>query len=132
MKLPIQTEVFSASEDQSWLGSAHGTNEAESVTLDGDAFLTTWEDGIVPSGVVIASDGAGLFVPALDESAVAPFYHLFTTTDIGTTAGAKVSAAGLWHGQVIVAKLPDDHGLNADTVVGQVNYVGAVPAAPGG
>jgi len=127
MKLPITTEVFSASEDQSWLGSAHGTNEAESITLDVDAFLGTWADGIIPSGIVVASDGAGLFVPATDASAEAPFYHLFTTLDVGTEAGAQVSGAGLWHGQVIVANLPENHGLDTDTAVPQVNYVGTVP-----
>lgn len=128
MRLDIKSETFSPSEDQSWLGSAHGTNEADSITLDVDAFLTDFPDGIVPSGVVVASNGNGLFVPASDADAEAPFYHLLTTVDIGTASGTVASAAGLWHGQVIVDNLPDNHGLTEDTAVAQVNYVGTVPA----
>lgn len=64
MKLGILTETFSPGEDHSWLASAHGTDDADSVTLDGDTFLTTWTDGVVPSGVLLAKRTSdGLYVP---------------------------------------------------------------------
>lgn len=40
-------------DDQSWLGSAHGTNECDTITLDGPACLDAFPDGVIPSGVVI-------------------------------------------------------------------------------
>lgn len=63
MRLPITTEVFTPSEDQSWLGSAHGTNECDPITLDGDEFLTLFPTGIVPSGVVLYKHSGGLYRP---------------------------------------------------------------------
>lgn len=120
MNLGIRTEVFSPVENHEWLASAHGTDVCDPITLDGDAFLATFPDGVVPSGVVLGRVTAtGLYVPyangAADGSEVAR-YHLFTTIDLGgTTAGTvgNVGAAGLWHGQVIEAKLPVGHGLDA-------------------
>lgn len=56
-------ETFGGS-DQSWLGSAHGTETCETVTLDADKFLGTFPDGIVPSGVVLGKITAtGLYGP---------------------------------------------------------------------
>lgn len=132
MKLSITRETFSPAEDQTWLGSAHGTNECESITLDASSFVDTFTDGIVPSGVVVSIDtGSDLAVLGADGGGAV--YHLFTTTDLhGTTAETAVDtpAAGFWHGQIIVANLPADHGLDvaAAALLPQVNYVGEVPA----
>jgi hypothetical protein len=132
MRLDIQTETFSASEDQSWLGSAHGTNECDSITLDGDAFLATWPDGIIPSGVVLGRVTAtGLYQPYDDGVATGIEVargHLFTTIDLGgTTAGTvgNTPAALFWHGEVVEANLPADHGLDAAAKadLGQIRYV---------
>lgn len=132
LNLPLKTETFSPSEDHKWLGSAHGTKEADSITLDADAFLATWPSGIVPSGVVLGRVTAtGLYRPysnaAVDGTEVARG-HLFTTTDLGgTTAGAvdKVGAALYWHGEVVEANLPASHGLDAaaKTDLNQIRYV---------
>lgn len=112
MDLGIKTEVFSASEDQRWLGSAHGTNECESITLDADAFLADFTEGFVPSGVSVGLVAAtGLYVPAADADVASKRYVLFTTKAI--EAGANVSAAGFWHGQIIEANLPVGHGFLA-------------------
>lgn len=127
-----QIETVVTAENQSWLGSAHGTNECESCQLDASAFLATFPDGVVPSGVVLGKITAtGLYKPyadgAADGSEVAAG-HLFTTTDLkGTTAptAQDVSAALFWHGQVIEAKLPVGHGLNAaaKTDLKHIHYV---------
>jgi hypothetical protein len=227
--LAIRHETFSPSEDQSWLGSAHGTNECDSITLDSDAFLTLFPTGIVPSGVVLYKHSSGLYRPfgsvSADEvqtiteggtgltsfvlhfqgqdttslvaastaaqvqaalealstigagnvtvtgSASGPYSvtfvgdladvdqpamtatptggtgtvtiatgtaggtdtdtaagHLFTTTDLGgTTAGTvdKCTAALFWHGEVIVANLPENAGLTtgARADLNQIRYI---------
>lgn len=41
-------------EDRRWLGSAHGTQNAQPGTLDGAAALAVFPDGVVPSGTVLA------------------------------------------------------------------------------
>ena len=119
MDLGIRTETFSPSEDQTWLGSAHGTNECDSLTLDDDVFLAlaAFEDGIVPSGVVLGRvTASGLYVPYTDAAthgvgSDTARYHLFTTKAI--RAGGQTSGAGFWHGEVLVANLPADNGLTA-------------------
>lgn len=64
MNLAIRTETKQAPEAHSWLGSAHGTSEADSITLDGSAFVGIFTDGVVPSGVVIAKiTSSGLWAP---------------------------------------------------------------------
>lgn len=130
MKLGIVRETFAAPEDQSWLGSAHGTQEADSITLYGPAFIGTFADGVVPSGVVVAEYTAGantgLYGPYDDAGADgldAAAGHLFTTTDIGE--GVNTSAALYWHGEVVESKLPTGHGLTASAKAGlsQIRYV---------
>ena len=120
MKLGIKRETFAAPEDYSWLGSAHGTNEADPITLNGDAFLAAFPDGVVPGGTVVGMVTAtGLYEPYADAGAggldVARG-HLLTTVDLGGTTAAtvgNVGAALYWHGEVIVANLKTNNGLTA-------------------
>lgn len=60
MDLAQTTESW-VSDDQSWLGSAHGTNEGDTVTLDPTTFdlVTKFPNGFIPSGVVIAKITSG-------------------------------------------------------------------------
>lgn len=133
MKLGLVTESFSPPENQSWLGSAHGTQEADSITLDGDAFLATFTDGVIPSGVALGKvTASGKYVPydngAGDGSEVC-VGALFTTVDLGgTTAGTvgDTGAALLWHGEIVEANLPTDHGWDANAktdVAGHIHFV---------
>lgn len=132
MRLGIRRETFGAPEDHSWLGSQHGTDNCDPITLDGDAFLATFTDGIVPSGVVLGRVTAtGLYAPydgaAADGSEVAKG-HLFTTKELGGTTAAtvgNVSAALYWHGEVVEANLPVGHGLDAAAKADlpQIRYV---------
>lgn len=54
------TETF-LNDDQSWLGSAHGTNEGDTVTIDPTTFdlVTAFPNGFIPSGVVVAKITSG-------------------------------------------------------------------------
>lgn len=133
MKLDIKSEVFTPGEDQSWLGSAHGTDEADPITLNADLFLALFPTGVVPSGTVVGITATGLYAPYTDAATHGvgtdtARYHLLTTVDLGgTTAGTvdRVAAAGFWHGQVIEAKLPVGHGLTAAAKADltQIHYV---------
>jgi hypothetical protein len=120
MDLSQTTQTF-VSDDQSWLGSAHATDTAETVTLDIALFTTllgsTFTGGFIPSGVVIGKVTAtGKYGPysnaALDgrETARGFLFHAVKakTGDTNDKVGAS-----LWHGQVIEAKLPTGHGLDA-------------------
>ena len=106
-----------ASDDQSWLGSAHGTTTCDPVTLDAALFSSTFRNqGFVPSGVLLGKVTAtGRYGPyddaAVDGRAVAAglLFHSVEITQVSTPAGAI-----FWHGQVIEAKLPAGHGLDAN------------------
>lgn len=132
MRLDIRTETFAPPENHSWLGSAHGAATCDPITLDGDAFLATFPSGIIPSGVLLGRVTAtGLYRPynnALADGTEVARYHLFTTIDLGGTTAATVGdtpAAGFWHGEVVEAKLPVGHGLDAPGKVdmSQIRYV---------
>lgn len=136
LNLGIRRETFTPGENQSWLGSSHGTQECDSVTLDGSAFVATFTDGVVPSGVALGKITAtGLYAPyndaAVDGTEVMAG-HLFTTTDVMSrtpySAGAAqdVPAALFWHGEVVEANLPADNGVDANgkaDVKGFIRYV---------
>lgn len=122
-----QLETIYANENLNWLGSAHGTQEAESATLDDALFpVGTWADRIVKSGTVIGKVTAtGKFGP-YDNAAVdgrqTAVGHLLSTSDVSK---GDVVAPYIWHGQVVEAKLPANHGLNAAAKAEliQMNYV---------
>lgn len=59
MNLPLQTQGFRNAENHTWLGSAHGTENPSSGTLDADSWLAIFTDGEVPSGVVLMRKGGG-------------------------------------------------------------------------
>jgi len=132
MKLAIQREAYGSPENHKWLGSSHGADTWESLTLSAAAFAATFPTGVVPSGVVIRKVLAtGLYVPYAAGGIGERTFHLATTVDLGVGAAASdTPAAGMWHGQVVVAKLPTNHGLvaAAATAMKLVDYVGTVPA----
>lgn len=119
MRLAQVSESWTPNEDQSWLGSSHGTETMDTITLDGSAFLTAFPDGIVPSGVVLGKITAtGLYAPysnaASDGTEVAAGLLFQTMRLYGTTGGTAVDtpASLFWHGEVVVAKLPTGNGLD--------------------
>ena len=129
LNLGIRKTTFGA-EDQSWLGSAHGTQEGDPVTLDAAACIaiTEFAAGTVPSGVPLKRAGSGRYAPAI--TAEVPDYFLLTTVDLtagGTQTAQNTPAAGIWHGEIIAAKVPAYTGrtsvIAANTSSGQFRMV---------
>jgi hypothetical protein len=129
MKLGLTTEAFHPAEDHRWLGSKHAVDTARTITLDASAFEgLEFADGVIPSGIVVSRLESGLYGPgaAGDEPG-----HLLTTKNTHDFT-VDTPAALLWHGAVIVANLPEGHGLHAGNVdaLPQFTYRGDIPADP--
>lgn len=116
MNLSLKTEQFAPAEDQSWLASAHGTQEMDSITLDAATTTTVFADGVVPSGTPLTRRASGRYSPSIDNGAGVDDVvdgHLFTTVDLtagGKTAAANTPASLQWHGEVILARIPSYAG----------------------
>lgn len=111
----VPTTTTYGSDNKDWLGSEHATNTCESITLDATLCLAVFPDGEIPSGVVLGMiDATGRYAPyddaGTDGEEVARG-HLFDRVKVAD--GHNAAGALLWHGQVVEAKLPDDHGLDA-------------------
>lgn len=138
MDLRLRTESFGV-EDQTWLGSAHGTDAARSVTLDVDTFVsgTHYPNGYLPSGIPlgkITADGTyGLYDPEADDGRAVLAGFLFTTQAVN--AGAEsIVAPMLDHGKVILANLPvaiADAAAAAADVEGRIIFVDLDPSEGG-
>ncbi len=87
MDLSIQ-RVVEGRDDQSWLGSAHGTSSARTITLQMSSFTasTHYPNGYFPSGLPLAQfasgSNAGRYGPQTDTGASR------TVTDGATTAAS--------------------------------------------
>ena len=125
-----RTTEYQVPDDPSWLGSAHGLDATDTITLDAAAFdpETAYPDGYIPGGTPLAEITAtGLY---------GPYTTANTTTGLGVLAGhlvtskavkaadAKIVAAILTHGKVREANLflPVDAAGKAD-VAGRIQYV---------
>lgn len=139
MDLGIKTTDVAPPSDRRWLLSPPNSDallEPIGVTLDGDAMLTRYADGRVPSGAVIAIDSvSGLGVPydqAFDADPVAagaqPQGHDVAVghalTDVKVEAGRRATVALVWKGRVKRAFLPANHGLDAaaEADLDQIRY----------
>ncbi|CAB0577082.1 hypothetical protein CIP107534_02415 [Corynebacterium diphtheriae] len=92
------------SENQKWLGSAHGTNACQTVTLDATKLTKFSKDGIIPSGIPLKKGTGGKFEPVTEVSdKLAGF--LFTTQSF--KGKADVIAPMLDHGRIRVEYLPE-------------------------
>lgn len=129
MELSLKTEQF-ASDDQSWLGSEHGTQATETIVLDTSTFTpaTHYPDGFFKSGLLLgmittsgkygpysagASDGRETLVGFLYAAVPAPAVNTLDP-----------AAALFTHGKVRSARLPvavDAAGM-AD-VAGSIRFV---------
>ncbi len=114
MSLKIKKTSFAAAENQTWLASAHGTQEMDSITLDGPACAAAFPSGVVPSGIPLTQVAAtGRWAPSLDNGTATDDVaggHLFTTIDL-TAGGAQPAnsnspASLFWHGEVVLARIP--------------------------
>lgn len=102
MNLTPRTERFGVG-NLTWLGSRHGSNNAQTGTLkvaDFQAIIN--EHGFIPAGVPLKQGENGLYSPVTAaEDKLAGF--LFTDQ---AGNGDKEVAPILWHGRIIAANLP--------------------------
>lgn len=98
----------SGQDDQSWLGSAHGTQATQTITIDTTTFTdpaTQMIDGWLKSGlplqVLRQEFGQNVYGLWLTTTTLAGF--LFSTVEASATL---VGGAILEHGRVRTAKLP--------------------------
>lgn len=105
MDLTIKRETF-GQDDRSWLGSAHGTQSAQSVTLDVSTFTagTHYPDGWLKSGLPLYKMPSGKYGLWVTTKTLDGF--LFTTTKAPAVNTTPVGAALFEHGRVKEAKLP--------------------------
>lgn len=114
-QLAPRTESFGAG-DQSWLGSRHGTDVAKSATLNPTAWASKVSNGRIKSGEPFALV-SGLAVPYdADAETGAEVLAGFILTDQAVTAGGgNVTFPGVWHGRIILSKLPSEVAADATT-----------------
>lgn len=107
MNLTPVTESW-GNEDLSWLGSAHGLEMADSITLDRAAMTAQWvTDGVVPAGAIVRRVNAtGRYAPFAGGDG--PAGILISPVMVGAS-GNPVGAV-IRHGQVIISKLPATSG----------------------
>ncbi|WP_329032254.1 head decoration protein [Streptomyces sp. NBC_01725] len=129
MELSLKTEAF-GSDDQSWLGSEHGTQATETIVLDTSTFTpaTHYPDGYFKSGIALgmittggkygpysagASDGRETLVGFLYAAVPAPAVNTLDP-----------AAALFTHGKVRASRLPVavDAAGQAD-VAGSIRFV---------
>lgn len=104
MDLTVKRRNYGA-DDQSWLGSAHGTNAARTITVDVTTFTaaTHYPDGYLKSGLPLSQRENGSFGLA-EEGKLDGF--LFTPVAVPDAAATPVGAALFEHGRVRSSRLP--------------------------
>lgn len=104
----LKTETF-GQDDQSWLGSAHGTDAARTGTLDIATLTenTHYPNGHLPSGVpvglITATGLYGLFDKTAVDGRAVLAGHTLTSQKIGTS---NVVVPILDHGRIVESRLP--------------------------
>lgn len=114
-QLAPRTETFGAG-DQSWLGSRHGTDVAKTVTLAPAAWSAKVADGRIKSGEPYAMK-AGLAVPydASKSDGTEVLAGFLFTDQPADAARGNIAAPGVWHGRIILSKLPSTVAADATT-----------------
>lgn len=129
MDLKIRETTYSQG-NQKWLGSAHATDTADTITLDLSLFTagTHFPNGYIPSGMslgkVTATGVYGPYSDAAGDGRTTLVGHLLTDVNVNAdNVAGKALGAILRHGQVITANLPTNHGVDA---AGIVNVAGSI------
>lgn len=129
MDLSLKTQMFGV-DDQSWLGSQHGTDATEPVTLDTSTFTpaTHYPDGYfksgIPLGQITASGKYGPYDAEADDGRETLVGFLFAAVKAPSVDTVDVAAAMLTHGKVRESRLPvsvDSDG-KAD-VAGSIRFI---------
>lgn len=103
MQLNPKYEVAGEPTNQKWLGSAHATSNARTVTLDGTK-LAKFDKNYIPAGTPVKAADGGKFAPvtsASDELAG------FVLVDQPFAGSGDVIAPLLDHGRIRVDYLPE-------------------------
>lgn len=130
MQLSPISESF-GQDDQSWLGSAHGTDATRSITLDRSTFTagTHFPNGYFLSGIglgKITSTGKyGPYNNASSDGTETLVGFLFCAVGAGTTDVDPVAAI-LRHGVVIQSKLPVSLGDSTAIAAAKVDVAGRI------
>lgn len=116
-------------DDPSWLGSAHGTDSTETVTLDASKFTknTHYPDGFIPSGTNLGKVTAtGLYGPyddAANDGRQTFVGHLIAPRVV-PASDARIGAGMLTHGKVVAANLPVALDANGKAdAAGRIRYI---------
>lgn len=97
----ILTDEKTGGSNLKWLGSAHATNEAQTVTLKVDAFKDFGDH--IPSGVPLKQNAKGTYEPV---TAAEDKLAGFLLTDQPARGETQV-APMIWHGRIRPAFLPE-------------------------
>jgi hypothetical protein len=131
MQLAQTVESF-GQDDQSWLGSAHGTDATRSITLDVSKFTagTHYPNGYLLSGialgVVTATGKYGPYDDAASDGRQTLVGFLFTAQKAPAVTSTPVVAPMLDHGKVKSAKLPIQSGVGSVDAAGKVDVAGRI------
>lgn len=123
---PVTTSY--ALDDLSWLGSQHGVESTESITLLKSAFTsgTHYPDGFLrsgtPLGKITASGKYGPYNDAASDGTEVLAGFLYG--GVAVTSGANLGGAMLTHGKVRTSRLPIAVNANgvAD-VAGRIRFI---------
>jgi hypothetical protein len=116
MDLSPSTTTTTVVREKTWLGSQHGTDCPQTITIDvgGGTFAavmiasTRPGESIIPSGTAVNELPSGLYARA--SGADVAEGHLFE--DVVVKTGSTAAGASLfWHGVVVQAKLPAGSGF---------------------
>lgn len=132
MDLKTRTTSY-ITEDMTWLGSAHGTETGDTITLDLSKFTagTHYPNGFLPAGIclgkITATGAYGLYDNALATGVEVMVGHLLKPVKVETdNVTGKAMGSLYWHGEVVEAKLPANSGIDAAgkaDVAGRIRYV---------
>ena len=91
--------------DYRWLGSAHGTSDADTGTIAVSSLTanTHYPNGYIPSGFAVGANGAGKYVPFNSSTHDVP---RFVLEPVPVDAGDDVIVALMWHGEINNDHLP--------------------------
>lgn len=132
MDLVVRTTDYTQG-NQKWLGSAHGTNTGDTITLDLNLFTagTHFPNGFIPSGMslgkVTATGVYGPYSDAAGDGRTTLVGHLLQDVKVASdnTTGKAIGSI-IRHCQIIEANLPTNHGVDANgktDVKGSIIYV---------
>jgi hypothetical protein len=117
-------------DSQAWLGSAHGTDAARSITLDTSAFTsgTHYPNGYFPSGLPLGRITAtGLYGPynnAAADGTETLVGFLLCAVDAPSVNTIDPQGALLDHGRILEARLPIAVDAAGKTdVAGRIQFI---------